>query len=220
MGGRVLGCFVAGRTERDVGEQSLGVVCLLLNYKSAFSRVAGDHHRFWRCGQLVDRYGATGERLVHRRGTVAMERVPQNTWPRTGLRRCGPNAYPVFCVGYLCATALTALFCSTIPAVENRFDLLCQIGPALAGGILLSVVALQWGWRDHWSLSSFVCVLVCLPILTLMLVPWTSIKQDFAFLAVWLISGPLSVVAAQFIVVLIGCAVLRQPRSENTLCVK
>lgn len=157
--------------------------------------------------------------------SIGVALLPWNEFHRTpgcepGSGNAGQAPIQFSAWDIFCATALAALFCSTIPAVENRFDLLCQIGPALAGGILLSVVALQWGWRDHWSLSSFVCVLVCLPILTLMLVPWTSIKQDFAFLAAWLISGPLSVVAAQFIVVLIGCAVLRQPRSENTLCIK
>lgn len=119
------------------------------------------------------------------------------------------STWDIFCV-----TALVALFCSTVSAVENRFDLMCQVGPALAGGILLSILALQWGWRDQWSPSSFASILVCLPLLTFLLLPWTSLARDYTALATWLISGPLSVIAAQFIVVLVGCAALREPRQK------
>lgn len=113
-----------------------------------------------------------------------------------------------------CATALVAMLCWIVPRAENQFDLMCQIAPSLIGGILLSIIALQWAWKDEWSLSSMLSAVLCVPIIvafTMPWWPWSPSVRTVAETMAWIVTGPLSIMAAQFIVVLLWIASLRTP---------
>ena len=109
----------------------------------------------------------------------------------------------------LCATALVAMLCWILPRAENQFDLMCQLAPSLIGGVLLSILALEWAWRDKWSMRAMASTLVSVPIILALTMPWSPAARTLAENMAWIISGPLSVMAAQFMVVLIWVSSLR-----------
>ena len=114
-----------------------------------------------------------------------------------------------------CATALVAILCWILPRAENQFDLMCQMAPSLIGGVLLSILALEWAWRDNWSMRAIVSTVVSVPIIFALTMPWSPSARTLAESIAWIISGPLSVMAAQFIVVLIWVASLRTPTAHT-----
>ena len=108
-----------------------------------------------------------------------------------------------------CGTTFVALICWVWPRVENQFDLICQVAPALLGGWILSLLAMRWAWCDRWTVSGAVGILFQLSIVGLLALPWGRIETDFRSLALWVVSGPLSVMASQSLVVLLWLASLR-----------
>lgn len=121
------------------------------------------------------------------------------------------SVWDIFCV-----TSLVALIIATVPHIENPFDVMCQLGPALGGGIALSVLALWWAWNDTWSLANLAAMLVSLLAALLLLWPWSGMERDQLAIIGWIVAGPLSVMAAQFIVVLLWSATLRPTPNEPT----
>ena len=129
-----------------------------------------------------------------------------NSHNRAGLRF---SVWDIFC-----ATSLVAMLCWIVPRAENQFDLMCQIAPSLIGGVLLSIIALHWAWRDNWSISSMCSMILSVPIVVALTLPWSPSVRNLAETMAWILTGPLSVMAAQFFVVLLWIASLRTPSIE------
>lgn len=138
-------------------------------------------------------------------------RVPGQPLDQTGRQaeRYRFSAWDLFC-----GTALVAWYCATLPHVENQFDLLCQVAPAFSGGIVLSTLALQWTWKDNWSLSNLLAAGSCLLLATLLIMPWSGMWNSPWAMLSWIIAGPLSVMAAQCAIVLVWSAALRNGTLE------
>ena len=50
-----------------------------------------------------------------------------------------------------------ALLCWWIPQWQHPSALICHVAPAVIGGCLLSWLAVECAWRDHWTLTRLVC---------------------------------------------------------------
>ncbi len=143
----------------------------------------------WLIGKVTTASGA-GDAQVSK----AVTRWPQmNLWDLTTLTTC------------------VALLCTIMPRVEEFFYLACQVAPALSGGLLLSLVAAQWAWRDAWSPATLIAALCLVLISALLVVPYTALdKAAIIALATWMIVGPIGVIAAQGSLVLAYMAVSRR----------
>ncbi len=108
-----------------------------------------------------------------------------------------------------CLTAFTAAFCGLWPQFDQGLDVACQLAPALVGGWLLCLVAIDWAWKDRWTigglvaLAAIVMTAISLPIFMHMQ------KVDPWLVVAWFVAGPGSVIAAEAMAVLCYLAALR-----------
>lgn len=102
-----------------------------------------------------------------------------------------------------------AATCWLIPRLENQIELLCRVAPTLLGGALVSLLAVEWGWRDHWSLSRLCSIALGLGLLLALC--WLSAPAELYQQRMWqwILSGPASVIAAQGVTVLLAMAAVR-----------
>ncbi|MCC6510354.1 MAG: hypothetical protein IT423_14720 [Pirellulaceae bacterium] len=108
-----------------------------------------------------------------------------------------------------CLTSLVALLSWLIPRVENQFELTCQLAPALVGGCMISLMAVQWAWHDRWSVCGLLLMLGAIPLICMGCMPWVGIERDTLALFLWMIAGPVSVMTAQGLTVLSYMSILR-----------
>lgn len=106
------------------------------------------------------------------------------------------------------ATAVAAL-CWSVPRVENQFELLCRFVPAALGGVLVSLIAVEWGWRDRWSLGRLGMLTVWAAAAGVLCL-WTAPDElTPGQLASWALAGPAGAMSAQGLTVLAYIAARR-----------
>lgn len=125
--------------------------------------------------------------------------------------RSGAKVRPVRCTIWdiICLTTMVAGISWYGPRVETPLDLICQSAPTFVGGALTSCMAIQWAWRDCWSITRLCCLLLAVPISFGLCLIYAPIGYDPRELAAWLIAGPASVMAAQGLTVLAGLSAAR-----------
>ena len=89
-----------------------------------------------------------------------------------------------------------------VPRIESQFDLLCRIAPALLGGMLVSLMAVEWGWRDRWSLRQLSVLALGIAAVGMLCVASAPAGLNPAQLLSWALAGPASAMAAQGLTVL------------------
>jgi hypothetical protein len=113
-----------------------------------------------------------------------------------------------------CLATGVAVLSWIVPRTETPLHLVCQIAPALVGGLLVSLLAVEWACRDRWSLRRLLAVVICGPIacgLCLWLATPTAGLQSLGWQPMlrWWVAGPGSVMAAQGLTVLGYLATVR-----------
>jgi hypothetical protein len=103
----------------------------------------------------------------------------------------------------ICGLAtLVATLCWIVPRIESQFDLLCRFAPALLGGMLVSLMAVEWGWRDCWSLRQLGALGLGIAAVCTLCVWSAPAGLNPAQLLSWALAGPASAMAAQGLTVL------------------
>lgn len=104
---------------------------------------------------------------------------------------------------------LVGTLCWLCPRIENQIDLFCQVAPALVGGLLVSSMAVEWAWRDRWSLPRLAAMAFVLAALCAMCWWFAPSSLDTQAVLGWIVAAPASVMAAQALTVLSTMAALR-----------
>jgi hypothetical protein len=116
------------------------------------------------------------------------------------------------------ATLLTAGFCQAWPRISSPPWLLLDVSSAVGAGALCSWFACRWVWYDEWRLRPLACqmLLVVVGISTVFLqtprgaTPSESLK--------WALAGPINVVAAQGLTVILLLAWIRYHHYDASRC--
>ncbi len=108
-----------------------------------------------------------------------------------------------------CLSVWSAALCGHLPNVQWDLHLLCQLTPALCGGIVFSMLACEWAWRDRWTwLRMTICIASLLSLVALAIF-WVSESTEVANLLAFAISGPVTVMTSQGLTVLAFLAIVR-----------
>lgn len=113
-----------------------------------------------------------------------------------------------------CLSTGVAVLSWVAPRSETPLHLICQIAPALVGGLFVSLLAVEWACRDQWSLGRMLAVVLGVPIASgvcLWLATATTGLEALGWRALlgWWLTGPGSVIAAQGLTVLAYLAAAR-----------
>lgn len=111
-------------------------------------------------------------------------------------------------------TSLFACFFHAVPRISTHPLLLVGVLCTLAFGVAISWVATRWGLYDHWNLALvfYTAVPISLALVGLHLSGTLDLTRAESLL--WLMMGPINVVAAQATVVLLAMATMRPIMAE------
>ena len=111
-------------------------------------------------------------------------------------------------------TTLVAVICYGLPRLESPLILLSQVGFVLLGGCICSCAAYRWVFDDCWTTSKLIVMFVGSGLCFWLLCFWLLGRQtptEFSLLhiATWMLTGPIAVVAAQGLTVLVLLTAIR-----------
>lgn len=163
--------------------------------------------------ELEDHYSILSQRLArqHDHHDTDRGRGDGRSQRRSGAERPDPQTrlsrWSIWDLGLL--TLVAALWSRSVPAISAHPLLLIGVASAMVGGLMCSVAAYRWAVRDHWSwwqLVGLSCNLIVAVIVVFYFSP-DGMRPWAAF--VWMLGGPVNVVASQGVTVLLGSAMLR-----------
>lgn len=105
--------------------------------------------------------------------------------------------------------SLVAVVSALAPRIGNQLELLARLAPAAVGGALVSLLAIEWGWRDVWSPSRLLAMAMGLASLVGLILCGAPVSLGSRELLVWALAGPASAMAAQGLTVLSAIAARR-----------
>lgn len=108
-----------------------------------------------------------------------------------------------------CLTTLVANMSWLWPRIEPQLELIGGMLPTLIGGLIASGIALEWAWRDGWSLNRMSLLLLAILMACGLCCSYAPDAVDSSGLASWFLAGPASVMAAQALTVLSCIAAAR-----------
>lgn len=111
-------------------------------------------------------------------------------------------------------TTLVAVICYALPRLESPLMLLTQVGFVLLGGCVFSWLAYRWVFDDCWTMTKLAAMLlggaVCIWLLGIALLGRGSHSElSLTYVASWMLTGPIAVIAAQGLTVLAILAAVR-----------
>ncbi len=104
-------------------------------------------------------------------------------------------------------TTLVAVICYALPRLESPLFLLTQVGFVLLGGCLGSWVAYRWVFDDCWTMAKLITMFLGSGLCICLLSFWVLSQQapnqlSVPHIAIWMLTGPIAVIAAQALTVL------------------
>lgn len=111
------------------------------------------------------------------------------------LHRCERARFSIWDLALL--SSFVAAACWSAQNYEQPLGLLLQVGPAAVGGLLCSLLVCEWGLRDHWSALRFIALPCGVGAAALLIQLGSPGNLSLYEITLWLLAGPISVVAAQ-----------------------